>query len=129
VDVFRTGQRWEVRICGGQCVIGHDPLDYASRMAEFGAGEILLNDIGRDGMRQGYDLDLIAHVSSSVNVPLIALGGAGEREHLRSGLAAGASAVASGSAFVFHGPLRAVLITYPTPQEMTSEILLPEAQP
>jgi cyclase len=129
VDVVQTGQGWEVRTCSGQRVIGHEPLDYARRMAEFGAGEILLNDIGRDGMRQGYDLDLIAHVSGSVNVPLIALGGAGERAHLRQGLAAGASAVASGSAFVFQGPLRAVLITYPTPQEMTGEILLTEVQP
>ena len=61
----------------------------------------------------GYDLDLVKEVSEAVSVPVIALGGAGTVEHLREGIAAGASAVAAGSMFVYYGSRRAVLINYP----------------
>lgn len=126
MNVARNGSGWEVRTHNGQQVVSEDPYDYARRMTDAGAGEILLNDIDRDGLRQGYDLELISHISTAVNVPVIALGGAGEHEHLRQGLAAGASAVASGSAFVFYGRLRAVLITYPTQQDMANSPPPPE---
>lgn len=123
VDIARAGNGWEIRTRSGQDIVATDPADYARRMTDAGAGEILLHDIDRDGMRQGYDLSLIGHVSRAVDVPLIALGGAGERSHLNAGLGAGASAVASGSAFVFIGPLRAVLITYPNRQEISGDLV------
>jgi cyclase len=61
----------------------------------------------------GYDLDLVREISAAVSVPVIPLGGAGTIEHLQQGIAAGASAVAAGSMFVYWGPRRAVLINYP----------------
>ena len=87
--------------------------DYALRLQQAGAGEIVLQSVDLDGARTGYDLDLIRDVSVRLTIPLVALGGAGEVAHLRAGLAAGASAAASGSAFCFIGRRRAVLITYP----------------
>ncbi len=82
-------------------------------MESAGAGEILLNSVDRDGMQKGYDLDLVKTASSVLNVPLVALGGAGSLQHLAEAVAAGASAVAAGSLFVLQGPHRAVLISYP----------------
>jgi len=80
----------------------------------------LLTSIDRDGMMQGYDLTLIQKVASAVGIPLIACGGAGSLEHFAAAIKAGASAVAAGSMFVFQGRHRAVLISYPSPQEVES---------
>lgn len=127
LDVARTAEGFEVRTNRGTVCVSRDPAAYAQSLEEAGAGEIIVHDIDRDGGRRGYDGDLIALVSHAVGIPVIALGGAGERAHLRQGLEAGASAVASGSAFVFIGRLRAVLITYPTPEEIARDVLpLPE---
>ncbi|MGB3423198.1 MAG: AglZ/HisF2 family acetamidino modification protein [Castellaniella sp.] len=95
-----------------------DWLGHAQRMIQAGAGEILLNDVDRDGMMAGYDTSLIRQLTQAVPVPVIALGGAGHLDHLRGAVLAGASAVAAGSMFVFHGPHRAVLITYPRYQDL-----------
>jgi imidazole glycerol-phosphate synthase subunit HisF len=123
VDVARTAGGWEVRTKRGTQVVSSDPVDYARQMVEAGAGEILLSNIDEDGCREGYDTELIRKISTALSVPVVALGGAGCYSHLRDGLQAGASAVASGSTFVFIGSLRAVLITYPTPDELESSIL------
>lgn len=89
--------------------------EHVQRLVDAGAGEILLNSVDRDGTMAGYDLDLIHSVTRRVNVPVVACGGAGTVEHLRQAVRdAGASAVAAGSMFVFHGKHRAVLINYPT---------------
>jgi cyclase len=93
-------------------------LDHACKMTQAGAGEILLNAVDRDGMMAGYDVELVRSLAKSVQVPVIALGGAGSLDHMREAVLAGASAVAAGSMFVFHGPHRAVLITYPRYQDM-----------
>ena len=77
-----------------------------------GVGEILLNSVDRDGTMAGYDLPLIQRVVKRVGVPIVACGGAGTVEHLAEGVRSGASAVAAGSMFVFHGKHRAVLISY-----------------
>jgi len=90
-----------------------DPVKYAKMAENLGAGEILLNSIDRDGMMQGYDLELIEKISSAVNIPVVALGGAGEVSHFSDAIQHGASAVGAGSMFVFHGKHRAVLVTYP----------------
>jgi imidazole glycerol-phosphate synthase subunit HisF len=92
---------------------GHDPLEWALKMQNLGAGEILLNSVDRDGTFSGYDTELIARVAPELSVPLIAVGGAGKLQHFAEAVQAGASAVAAGSFFVFYGPHRAVLITYP----------------
>lgn len=87
---------------------------FAKEMADAGAGEIIINSIDRDGTFKGYDLPLIKSVASSVNVPVIASGGAGNLDHVVEAIReGGASAAAAGSFFVFQGPHRAVLITFP----------------
>jgi cyclase len=78
----------------------------------------MLTSVDRDGTQSGYDLDLIKQVTSAVRVPVIACGGAGKLEHFAQAIRSGASAVAAGSLFVFHGPHRAVLITYPERAEL-----------
>jgi imidazole glycerol-phosphate synthase subunit HisF len=87
--------------------------DYLQAAVDAGAGEIVLNAVDRDGMMAGMDLTLIRQTTGSVKVPVIALGGVGSLAHIREAVDAGASAVGAGSFFVFHGPHRAVLITYP----------------
>jgi cyclase len=83
-----------------------------------GAGEILLNAVDRDGTMAGPDLDLIRQSNQNLQVPLIALGGIGSLEDIKLAIDAGANAVAAGAFFVFHGPHRAVLITYPRYQQL-----------
>lgn len=110
--------RYEVFADGGTRATGADPIEYAKRMEDAGAGEIFLAAIDRDGTMSGYDLDLVAKVSAAVAVPVIACGGAGRTDDFAKAVASGAGAVAAGAMFVFHGPHRAVLITYPTPAEL-----------
>lgn len=82
-----------------------------------------MNSIDRDGTMRGYDIELIRRVSRAVSIPVVACGGAGRLSDFREAVAlGGASAVSAGSFFVFHGKLRAVLITYPSEQEL-KEIL------
>lgn len=91
-----------------------NPWEYAAIAESKGAGEILLTSVDLDGMYTGYDLDLIKKVSSAVNIPVIALGGASCNNDLVRAVREGhASAVAAGSLFVFYGPHHAVLINYP----------------
>lgn len=94
------------------------PAAYAAAAEKAGAGEILLTSVDRDGTRAGYDLDLIREVAGAVGVPVIACGGAGRVEDFALAAEAGAAAAAAGSLFVFHGPHRAVLITYPSQAEL-----------
>ncbi len=91
-----------------------DPVAHCQNMVALGAGEIILNTIDQDGVMGGYDLNLINRVTAAVNVPVVTLGGAGNLDHLSDAVEAGASAVAAGSMFVFHGRHKAVLITYPS---------------
>jgi imidazole glycerol-phosphate synthase subunit HisF len=89
-----------------------NPIEYALKVQNLGAGEILLNSVDNDGVMKGYDLELIQKVASSLSIPLIALGGAGTSEDIEKAVEAGASAAAAGSLFVFYGPNHAVLINY-----------------
>lgn len=95
-----------------------DPVEYAMLMEQKGAGEILLNSVDRDGTFSGYDTELIKKVAKAVRVPVVALGGAGNIQHFKQAVENGASAVAAGSFFIFYGPHRAVLITYPEKKEL-----------
>jgi cyclase len=91
------------------------PVEFAQLMEKHGAGEILLNDIDRDGTMLGYNIPLIKEVASAVSVPVIVCGGAGKYCDLAAPIThAGASAVAAGSLFVFHGRRKAVLLNYPS---------------
>ena len=99
-----------------------DLITYVQHLEESGAGEIFINSVDQDGTRAGYDTKLIRMVSEAVKLPVIASGGAGQILHFADAVRAGASAVAAGSFFVFHGKHRAVLITYP-PYEELAELL------
>jgi cyclase len=115
IDVRRKlfGRR-EVFTLAGTQATGLDPVDAARQAEKLGVGEILLTSIDAEGSMAGYDIELLAKVSQLVSVPVVALGGAGKLEHFRSAVCEGhASAVSAGSMFVFYGPHRAVLITYP----------------
>lgn len=104
----------------GQKKTTMDPVAHARQVESLGAGEILLNSIDRDGTMSGYDLELIRIVASAVEIPVIACGGAGSIDDL--GMAvneAGASAAAAGSFFVFQGPHKAVLISYPSEEKLS----------
>lgn len=99
-----------------------DPVAYAKKVEEIGAGEILLNSINADGTMKGYDLPLIRAVSQNVSIPVVACGGAGDLQDLKLAKEAGASAVAAGSMFVFQGPNRAVLISYPEIRDLEEKL-------
>jgi cyclase len=92
--------RWEVYVKGGRVPAGIDAIEWAQRVEDLGAGEILLTSMDRDGTKSGYDLDLTKAVVSAVNIPVIASGGAGNLEHLYQAFAiADADAVLAASIF------------------------------
>ena len=109
---------YSVRVVSGSKDTKCNPIQYANRAEELGVGEILLTSIDRDGMMNGYDYELIEKVSSVVNIPVIVNGGAGNLADCVKAIHSGASAAAAGSLFVYYGPLRAVLINYPTQKEL-----------
>lgn len=109
---------YSVFIEGGSRDLKIGPVEYAKRAEELGVGEILINSIDRDGMMNSYDYDLIQQVSSAVSVPVIACGGASSLEDCVKAVDHGASAAAAGSLFVYYGPKKAVLINYPTQEEL-----------
>jgi cyclase len=106
-------------ILGGSKSTRYTPVDFAKLMEEKGAGELVINSIEKDGTMEGYDLPLIKKVSEAVTIPVIACGGAGTYAHLAEGIKSSyASAVAAGSMFVYHGPRKAVLINYPSKDDL-----------
>jgi cyclase len=102
IDAKRNPTGWEVFTHGGRKASGLDAVDWARRMAQAGAGEILLTSMDRDGTRDGFDLALTRAVSEAVSVPVIASGGVGSMEHLAEGILEGhADAVLAASVFHF----------------------------
>lgn len=96
-----------------------DPFRFIKSLEAAGAGEILVTFVDRDGMMNGYDTEVIGHLAESVDVPLVALGGAGHLDHIGNLLkTTQVSAAAASSLFVFHGPHRAVLIQYPCEEQL-----------
>lgn len=125
IDVKRNWMgRPRACLASGTRDAGLDPVAFALRAVEHGAGEILLNVIDRDGTMKGYDLALVSEIAKAVGVPVVACGGAGSLADVGAVIAAGASGAAAGSLFVFKGPHRAVLINYPSQAEL--EALLGE---
>jgi cyclase len=120
IDVKRSLLgRYEVVTRSGTRRTGLDPVAWAQQAESLGAGEILVNSVDRDGTMKGYDVALLRKVTGAVRVPVVACGGAGGLGDLRAAVVeGGASAVAAGSLFVFHGRHRAVLITYPDHREL-----------
>ena len=109
----------KIYVLGGRKATKYDPITFANIAEEQGAGEIILTSIEKEGTMTGYDYELIKKVSSSVSIPVIAHGGAGSLEDFKIAVKKFyASAVAAGSLFVYHGPRKAVLINYPTYEEL-----------
>lgn len=113
LDIQKNTSGYHLYTRSGTRLMQADPVDYAQELETLGVGELLVHSIDREGMRNGYDLDLIRALRKAVNIPIIASGGAGTLEHLCEAVQNGASAVAAGSMFVFHGRHQAVLISYP----------------
>lgn len=103
IDAKKVGQnKWEIFTHGGRNATGIDAIDWAVRMAGYGAGELLVTSMDADGTKNGYDLDLMKKITQSVNVPVIASGGVGNLQHLADGvLHGGADAVLAASIFHF----------------------------
>lgn len=101
VDVRREGDRWEVFVAGGSKATGLDALEWAREAEMRGCGEILLTSMDRDGTNIGYDLELLEEICSSVKVPVIASGGAGNMPHILQAFRAGSEAALAASIFHF----------------------------
>jgi len=102
VDARRSGEGWEVFTHGGRRATGIDAIAHALKLAELGAGELLVTSMDRDGTRSGYDLELIRAISDRVGVPVVASGGVGGLDDLVAGIRDGhASAVLAASIFHF----------------------------
>lgn len=96
------GPRWEIFTHGGRRETAVDAIEWAKKMADYGAGEILLTSMDRDGTRDGFDLELTRRISEAVSIPVIASGGVGNLEHLVEGVLKGqADAVLAASIFHF----------------------------
>lgn len=120
IDVKRDFWKKE-RTCifSGTKYTKYEVVDFAQMMEKLGAGEIIINSIDHDGMMLGYNLGLIKKVAESVTIPIVAMGGAGKIDDLKLAVDQGlSSAVGAGSLFVYYGPRRAVLINYPTREEL-----------
>ena len=99
-DIAARGEGWDVYSHGGRKNTGLDVLQWARRMADYGAGEILLTSMDKDGTRSGFDLELTRAVSDAIPVPVIASGGVGNLDHLADGVQqGGADAVLAASIF------------------------------
>ena len=93
-------------------------LQFAFQAQQAGAGEILINAVHQDGTMKGPDLSMITEAANSLSVPLIAVGGISSFGDIKNAVNAGASAIGAGAYFVFQGPHRAVLITYPNSEDL-----------
>lgn len=120
IDVKRRWWRgMELVTRSGRRRTGIEPAVFARTAEGLGAGELLLTSVDRDGTMDGYDLELIRSVTATVTIPVVAAGGARDVTDLRAAVIdAGAAAAGAGAMFVFKGPHRAVLISYPAADEL-----------
>jgi cyclase len=99
IDAKKNGEIWEIFTHGGRNSTGINAIEYAKKMENSGAGELLVTSMDRDGTQSGYDINLMKIISSKVNIPVIASGGVGKLDHLAEGIKSGASAVLAASIF------------------------------
>ena len=120
IDAKLVKGKYKCAIADGSEIVDKPPVELAKEAERLGAGEIIINSVDRDGMMQGYDIELVKGVVDSVKVPVTAIGGAGGIEDLKCVIEKGhAHAAAGGSMFVYYGRLKAVLITAPREKELT----------
>jgi cyclase len=100
IDAKQKNDKWEIFTHGGRIETGIDAVEFAKKMEQNGAGELLITSMDRDGTQKGYDIKLISEIEKNVNIPIIASGGVGNLEHLFEGVKYGkASAVLAASIF------------------------------
>ena len=109
---------YEVYTHNGKKATRINPLEFVEKAERFGAGEIVINSIDKDGVMKGYDLDLIDKVREKIALPMTVLGGAGSLNDIKKIIKRhGIIGISAGSLFVFKGPYKAVLINYPNRTE------------
>ena len=101
IDAKKIKNKWEIFVKGGRQATGFDAVEWAKKVQELGAGEILLTSMNKDGKKEGYDLELTRKISESVNIPIIASGGAGSLESIAKVFSEG-KADAALAASIFH---------------------------
>lgn len=101
VDIKKKDSGWEVFTHGGRKPTGLDCMEWVKKMQDYGAGEILLTSMDRDGTKKGYDLEILSILSENINIPIIASGGAGTLEHIAEAFTIG-KADAALCASIFH---------------------------
>ncbi len=102
IDAKKNAQgNYEIFTHGGRNSTGIDAIEWAKKVTELGAGEILLTSMDKDGTKSGYDLELIQKITSQISIPVIASGGVGNLQHLTDGIKAGANAALAASIFHF----------------------------
>ena len=100
IDAKKNAEKWEIFTHGGRNNTGIDAIEFAKKMEDSGAGELLVTSMDRDGTQVGFDIDLTSKISAKVNIPVIASGGVGNLDHLVDGIKLGnASAVLAASIF------------------------------
>ena len=100
IDAKKEGSNWKIFTHGGRNKTDIDAIKFAKQMEEYGAGELLVTSMDRDGTQKGYDIDLMQKISEMVNIPVIASGGVGSLDHLAEGITKGkANAVLAASIF------------------------------
>ncbi|MBA1339977.1 MAG: cyclase [Pelagibacterales bacterium] len=100
IDVKKKINKWEIFTSGGRIETGIDAINFAKKMEDCGAGELLITSMDRDGTQKGYDNDLISEIERKVNIPIIASGGVGNLKHLEEGITKGhANALLAASIF------------------------------
>ena len=100
IDAKKNNNKWEIFTHGGRNKTGIDAIEFAKKMEDCGAGELLVTSMDRDGTQIGYDIELMSNISSKINIPIIASGGVGNLDHLVDGIKIGnASAVLAASIF------------------------------
>lgn len=109
----------QIRKYNGENNEQYSPVEFAKMMENAGAGEIIVQSVDRDGAMKGYDMALLREISSSVTIPVVALGGAGNLLHMKEACeGAYVNGLAAGSMFVYHGDKKGVLINYPARNEI-----------
>jgi cyclase len=117
--LFKGQRTW---FLSGSKSTAYNPVEFAQLMEKNGAGELIIQSIDKDGTMEGYDIDLIKSVSTSVSVPVVAMGGAGSEDDLLKAYKYGhANALAAGSLFIYQGKKRGVLINYPEKNKLIFE--------
>ena len=102
IDAKKSSDTWEIYTHGGRNPTGINAIDWAKKSEEFGAGELLVTSMDKDGTKEGFDLELMNNINDKVNIPIIASGGVGTLEHLYEGVSIGrADAVLAASIFHF----------------------------